>query len=63
MVIQFAILAHEVLKHDWLKNNKHSWNILGVHGFPGCTVNGPIFVCASKCYFALQQDSSGFREN
>ena len=39
MVIQFAVLAHEVLKHDWLKNIKHSWHVLGVHGFPGRTVN------------------------
>ena len=26
----------EVLKLDGLKNSKHSWHILGVHGFPGC---------------------------
>ena len=40
MVIQSAVLAHEVLKLDWFKNNEHSWYILGVRGFRGRTVNG-----------------------
>ena len=37
-------MACEVLKLDWLKNNKHSWHILGVHGFPGHNV-----MVDSKC--------------
>ena len=38
--VLFAVLAHEILKRDWLEDNKHSWHniILGVHDFPSHTV-------------------------